>query len=134
MKDGNVYLISNATVTASYNGSSYDFLTTPGSPIRGYEFAAYVTGSVVNGGTSTAGVATFVFEDSPDTSFTFGPTYTEFQTYTFTSGTATSNTLTPPAFPLPIKMQNRYGRMTVVPPANVTISGLSVQLASGRTV
>jgi hypothetical protein len=130
MKDANRYLVSNATITASYNSSALDLNTTPGAPIRGFEFTGYVAqgGNVVNTAGAAANV-TIILQEGSETSFTAVATRIVDQ-MTFTVGTGTTN---PGAVTLPFKMTQEFLRAQIIPAASVTLNGFSIQQDCART-
>ena len=127
--DALVNLFSNATISASTNGAAYNFLTTPGGPIRGWTFECD-PGTWVN--TTIAGTATFTIQESNDTAFTnVTNTHILFQESKVVTASATT---TPNAFALPVQSKQSYVRAIVVPPAGVTMTGLYIRLGCGRRV
>jgi hypothetical protein len=131
MKDANRYLVSNATITASYNSSALDLNTVPGAPMRGFEFTGYITqgGNINNTATAAANV-TVMLQESSDTAFTSVPNTRVVEQMTFTVGTGTTN---PSAITLPFKMTQEFLRAVVIPGAGVTLNGWNVQQDCART-
>lgn len=145
--DNASYLVSNATFSASFNGAALNPVpqangtVLPGGPMFAYEFAAYMFNGLGTANTAnitttntTAGASTITFtiQEGSETAFTSIQNTNILIQKTITVGPTASLTLQ--ALSLPVVMSQAYIRAIVVPTGGPTLSGLNIQLMSGRRI